>query len=121
MTIHPMMVYAVGAGLYTVTPESGTVPGGQAADITVRFSPQEVEDCSRLIVCDIPDLDPSCSPLRRPVSGKVLRPWCHFELPESDYVSAGRRNPEMPGPSGAIEPLDAATKVSPRVQLQGLG
>jgi hypothetical protein len=42
---------------------------------------------------------------------QVMRPWCHFELPESDYISGGRRNPELPGPSGSIEPLDPATKV----------
>jgi len=48
----------------------------------------------------------------------VLRPWCHFELPESDYVSAGRRNPELPGPSGALEPLDPATKV---LEFESLG
>lgn len=42
---------------------------------------------------------------------QVLRPWCHFELPASDYLSAGRRNPELPGPSGVVEPLDPAIKV----------
>lgn len=42
---------------------------------------------------------------------QVLRPWCHFELPESDYVTGGRRNPDLPGPSGVIELLDPATKV----------
>jgi hypothetical protein len=42
---------------------------------------------------------------------QVLRPWCHFELPDSDYLPAGRRNPELPGPSGVVEPLDPATKV----------
>jgi hydrocephalus-inducing protein len=48
----------------------------------------------------------------------VLRPWCHFELPDSDYVSGGRRNPEMPGPSGQIEPLDPATRV---LDIESLG
>jgi hypothetical protein len=42
---------------------------------------------------------------------QVLRPWCHFELPESDYVAGGRRNPDLPGPSGVLELLDPATKV----------
>lgn len=48
---------------------------------------------------------------------QVLRPWCHFELPDSDYMSSGRRNPELPGPSGVVEPLDPATKVDPDVVL----
>ena len=45
------------------------------------------------------------------LASQVLRPWCHFELPDSDYIGGGRRNPELPGPSGSIEPLDPATKV----------
>jgi hydrocephalus-inducing protein len=48
----------------------------------------------------------------------VLRPWCHFELPESDYISGGRRAPDMPGPSGALGPLDPATRV---LELASLG
>lgn len=49
---------------------------------------------------------------------QVLRPWCHFELPDSDYLPAGRRNPELPGPSGVVEPLDPATKVRCSLALQ---
>ena len=42
-------------------------------------------------------------PLAMPLNGKVLRPWCHFELGESDYLSGGRRMPNLPGPStGAV-------------------
>lgn len=144
------------SGLYALEPAEGSIPPSGAADVTLRFSPAEVEDCARLLACDMPDLDPSCRPLTRAVTGKVrrapppagrcmhttpgakvsithpaakhaassphplttahrqvLRPWCHFELPESDYLSGGRRNPEQPGPSGAIEPLDPATKARP--------
>jgi hydrocephalus-inducing protein len=49
---------------------------------------------------------------------QVLRPWCHFDLPESDYVTGGRRNPDLPGPSGVTELLDPATKV---VEFESLG
>ncbi len=94
-----------------MSPSSGSIAGGDSLDITAKFSPQEVEDCSRLLLCDISGLDGSCAPLQKAVNGKVLRPWCHFELPESDYVAGGRRAPEMPGPSGSIEQLDPATKV----------
>jgi hypothetical protein len=66
-----------------------------------RFSPTEVEDCARLLRCEVPNLDASMAPLERPLNGRVLRPWCHFDLPDSDYVAGGRRNPDMPGPSGA--------------------
>jgi hypothetical protein len=58
-------------GLYTLTPSSGTIAPGASEDITLRFSPTEVEDCDRVLVCTIPDLDPSCQPLTRAVNGKV--------------------------------------------------
>ena len=48
----------------------------------------------------------------------MLRPWCHFDLPESDYISGGRRDPSKPGPSGAVEPLDPATRV---LEIDSLG
>ena len=34
-----------------------------------------------------------------------------LEVAESDYINAGRRSPEMPGPDGSLGPLDPATKV----------
>lgn len=48
----------------------------------------------------------------------MLRPWCHFDLPESDYIAGGRRAADMPGPTGALGPLDPATRV---VELLSLG
>ncbi|KAG2489301.1 hypothetical protein HYH03_012133 [Edaphochlamys debaryana] len=109
---------ADGSGLYTVTPAGGVIDAGQSQQITVKFSPTEVEDCSRVLTCHIPHLDASCEPLVRPLGGRVLRPWAHFELPDSDYLSGGRRTPDMPGPSGAIEPLDPATRV---LEVESLG
>lgn len=58
-------------GLYTVSPPSGSIAAGTSEEITLRFSPVEVEECERLLVCDIPDLEASCQPLRRAVTGKV--------------------------------------------------
>ena len=58
-----------GSGLYSVSPEAGEVEPGASATITVRLSPQEVEDCSRVLLADIPHLDPTCPPLRRELSG----------------------------------------------------
>ncbi|KXZ49496.1 hypothetical protein GPECTOR_21g722 [Gonium pectorale] len=106
------------SNLYSVSPEGGVIEAGQSAQITVKFSPTEVEDCARVLVCHIPHLDASCPPLARPLGGRVLRPWAHFELPDSDYVSGGRRSPDMPGPSGSIEPLDPATRV---LEVESLG
>jgi len=42
----------------------------------VRFSPTEVDDSGRLLVCEVPDLDPGCKPLQRAVTGKVGSVGC---------------------------------------------
>ena len=93
------------AGPYVVEPAAGTVPAGEEAQIKVIFAPQEVVDCKRTLRCEFlgTKLDEGMEPLVIPLNGKVLRPWCHFELGESDYLSGGRRMPNLPGPStGAI-------------------
>lgn len=43
------------------------------------------------------------------VKGKSQMPHCHFELENSDYITAKRRNPELPEPRGAV--LDLKTRV----------
>jgi len=74
--------------LLAVVPNTGCVDAGQTIQVTVRFSPTEVEDCARTLRCTVPHLDPACPPLLKKVDGKVLRPWCHFELPESGEEAA---------------------------------
>lgn len=106
------------SGVFSIQPASGTVAPGQTQTITVKFSPQEVEDCNRLLVADIPLLDPAQPPLQRQLNGRVLRPWCHFELPDSDYISHGRRRPDLPGPDGGMAPLDPTTRV---LEIESLG
>lgn len=76
--------------LVQVSPEGGVLPGGESASITVRFCPQEVEDCTRHLVATIPNLASSLQAPNRPMSASVLRPWCHFDLPPSDYITAGQ-------------------------------
>ncbi len=43
--------------------------------------------------------------------GESQRPLCHFELPESDYLTGNRRNPSLPGPFGKVGPLDPRIRV----------
>ncbi|CAD7699390.1 unnamed protein product, partial [Ostreobium quekettii] len=86
--------------------------------VTLKFSPTEVEECRRVITCDIPNLPDDQDPVARSVNGKALRPLCHFDLPGSDYISAGRRKPDMTGPGGGLDPLDPATKI---VEFTSLG
>ena len=73
-----------------VSPEGGVLPAGETAGITVRFTPQEVEDCRRHLVATIPNLASTLQPPNRPITASVLRPWCHFDLPPSDYITAGQ-------------------------------
>lgn len=104
--------------IYEVRPEGGVVEAGSSVDITVRFKPVEVVDARRLLVANIPHRAEGGEQLQRQLNGRILRPWCHFEMPESDYLAAGRRNPNMKGPDGDLGPLDPATRV---VEFESLG
>eukprot|EP01135_Chromosphaera_perkinsii_P007876 Nk52_evm68s1020 gene=Nk52_evmTU68s1020 len=93
---------------FSVEPESGVINAGQTAFIDVRFSPQEVHYFSAKLVCTIPNLHSSCTTPSVDVHGTSLRPYCHFELESSDYITAGRRNPELNdhsgSPGGVLDP-----------------
>lgn len=56
------------------------------------------------------------------VRGRSLLPDCHFHLEDSDYLSGGRRNPDMQGPNGAPPraTLDPNTRVI-EVSSVGIG
>lgn len=43
------------------------------------------------------------------VKGKSLLPYCHFELEDSDYITANRRNSDLRVPGGMS--VDPQTKV----------
>lgn len=57
----------------------------------------------------IPNLKPNQKGPEVVVKGRSLMPNCHFELEDSDYITAKRRNPELQGPKGAT--LDLNTRV----------
>eukprot|EP00898_Chlorokybus_atmophyticus_P005824 jgi/Chlat1/6242/Chrsp44S05765 len=105
---------------YTVKPQEGEIDAGAVVDVCIRFAPLEVGDCARVLVCDMGPgrLEPGFQPLRISLDGRVTRPWCHFDLPDSNYLSAGRRNPELRGPTGTLGPLDPNTRV---VEFDSLG
>ena len=105
-------------GPYVISPAAGVVSPEQTQIISVKFSPAEVEACKRQLKCLIPNLEPGYEPIVRELDGKVTRPWCHFHLPESDYISSGRRNPEMRGPLGSLGSLDPSTRV---IEFESLG
>lgn len=103
---------------FTASPSHGTIPAGEAQNVTVSFSPAEVDSFARLLTCVTSNLAPGTVTPMIMLTGRSQRPYCHFELVESNYVRAGRRSPEMPGPDGSLGPLDALTKV---VEFSSLG
>jgi len=46
----------------------------------------------------VENLDPNLPELIIPIVGRSLLPYCHFDIPESDYLFGNRRNMQLPGP-----------------------
>ncbi|XP_009468798.1 PREDICTED: hydrocephalus-inducing protein homolog [Nipponia nippon] len=95
--------------LFAVEPCSGTIPAGQEQLFQMKFSPVYVGDFESRMVCSIPNLKANQKGPEVVVRGRSLMPNCHFELEDSDYITAQRRNPELQGPKGAT--LDLNTRV----------
>lgn len=91
---------------FVVEPTHGTVEAGESAIVCVRFSPMDVDEYEYVLRCVMPGIAPSVAErFAIPVSGSSLRPICHFELPESDYLM-GRRTTDSNMPQ-----FDEATRV----------
>ncbi|NXX62461.1 HYDIN protein, partial [Scopus umbretta] len=95
--------------LFSVEPCSGTIPAGQKQLFQMKFSPVYVGDFESCMLCSIPNLKPNQKGPEVAVKGRSLMPNCHFELEDSDYITAKRRNPELQGPRGAM--VDLNTRV----------
>lgn len=90
-----LKVLGENAAAFTVTPASCLVPANGDKEVEIRFSPQEVEnfDCTLVrSVVGIPDSEATFAETF--LTGTALRPWCHIELPASDYRS--RRQSDTP-------------------------
>ena len=109
---------------FEVSPATGSIAPGSEATATVRFAPREVVDCKRALRCAFPGrtLAAGFEPLEISLDGAATRPWAHFELDDSDYLSHGGRRPaNAPGPAnanGEEVPVDPATRV---VECRSLG
>ncbi|KAK7505819.1 hypothetical protein BaRGS_00003090 [Batillaria attramentaria] len=90
---------------FAIEPQFGTVQPGKKAVCIVKFSPLDVND--------IPNLEKDTQGPVVGLKGRSLMPYCHFELPDSDYITGARRNPELRGPNGAPpgSTLDPNTRV----------
>jgi hydrocephalus-inducing protein len=82
---------------FAIAPSSGFIDAGQITTFRATFSPEEVDDFSAHMRCDIPFLD-QMDPPQLYIAGRSRRPICHFNLKSSDYLSAGRRHPNYTDP-----------------------
>jgi hydrocephalus-inducing protein len=81
-----------------VQPNSGFIDPGQETNFQVQFAPEEVDDFSATLVCEIAHITKGTEPPSIQVSGRSKRPLCHFNLETSDYLTAGRRRPDYGDP-----------------------
>ncbi|NXA22511.1 HYDIN protein, partial [Ibidorhyncha struthersii] len=95
--------------MFSIEPGRGTVPAGQEQLFQMKFSPIYVGDFESRMLCSIPNLKPNQKGPEVVVKGRSLMPDCHFELEDSDYITAKRRNPDLQGPKGAM--FDPNTRV----------
>jgi hydrocephalus-inducing protein len=98
---------------FSVETVFGRIEAGKTQTFKVKFSPLNVNDYQAKLICQIPNTEDDKLGHMILVKGRGLLPYCHFELEESDYITSGRRNPELPGPSGSAPGLglDPMTKV----------
>ncbi|RKO94829.1 hypothetical protein BDK51DRAFT_29881 [Blyttiomyces helicus] len=96
---------------FSIVPSLGSVEVGDAVSVTVRFSPQDVGDYNFTLICSIANLPSGHRPLLINLRGKSLRPFCHFELADSDYISSERRNVELSVANGIPSSLEQGTRV----------
>jgi len=82
---------------FSIEPSTGFIESGQSTTFKVIFEPEEVDDFTATLVCEIPFLS-QIDPPSIPVSGFSRRPLCHFNLEMSDYITASRRHPDFTDP-----------------------
>ena len=82
---------------FSISPSSGYIEAGQSTTFYIAFEPQEVDDFTAFLRCEIPFLSQMPAPTIY-VSGFSRRPLCHFNVVLSDYISAGRRHPDYTDP-----------------------
>ena len=78
---------------FSVLPQTGFIDAGQTKKFQIKFAPEEVDDFSSHLTCEIPYLS-KIDPPNIFVSGYSKRPLCHFTVDLSDYITAGRRHPD---------------------------
>ncbi|KNC96691.1 uncharacterized protein SPPG_07904 [Spizellomyces punctatus DAOM BR117] len=94
---------------FSVLPSSGTIEGGETASFTLRFSPVEVGTYTAKLVSSMSNLAAGQKAMQLHIQGSSQRPFCHFEIEESDYLV--RRNMDLTSVAAITKVLDPGTKV----------
>lgn len=96
---------------FTVEPMTGNVDVNGTLNASVKFSPVEEDEYSDYhLVLMAPNLDRDMVPLNISLFGTSLRPFCHFELEQSDYI-ANERSTDLSTTSSVPLVLEAGTRV----------
>jgi len=82
------------ASSFLVAPSKSMVPANGEIELEVKFSPTEVEHFDCKLVRTIIGAPEDVAVSKLPLTAAALRPWCHIELPTSDYRS--RRQSDTP-------------------------
>ena len=77
---------------FTVMPTTGFIEPNQTKVFKVCFKPEEVDDFTAVLQCQIPFIQ--VPPPTINVSGISKRPLCHFNLVLSDYLTGNKRHPD---------------------------
>ncbi|XP_018395325.1 PREDICTED: hydrocephalus-inducing protein [Cyphomyrmex costatus] len=99
---------------FGIYPDKGISPPGESVECVLRFSPTDVFDYKAYLTCKMKNLDPELPELTIPIVGRSLLPYCHFDIPENDYLSGNRRDMKLPGPIG-YQPDDNSLPEGTRV------
>ncbi|KAJ3022533.1 hypothetical protein HKX48_005950 [Thoreauomyces humboldtii] len=101
---------------FSISPASGSIDAGESVTLTLKFSPIDVGNFSVMLEAAMANLPAGHKPLEINIKGSSLRPFCHFEMEDSDYLA--RRSTEQGLATGVPAALDSATRV---IELQSCG
>ncbi|KAJ3226665.1 hypothetical protein HK099_004409 [Clydaea vesicula] len=97
---------------FSVSNGSGTLEVNEVLTVFMKFSPiDELNYCDYHAVFMVPNLAKDTIPLNITLNGASLRPFCHFELEDNDYIANERSTPEINMSNGAPLILEQGTKV----------
>ncbi|CAD5117498.1 DgyrCDS6267 [Dimorphilus gyrociliatus] len=98
---------------FTVNPEHTVIGPGKKASFTIKFAPLDVNDYEARLIGSIPNLEVGKFGPVVGLRARSLMPYIHFELEDSDYIKAARRDPKLRGPNDA----PAGTTLDPNTRV----